>query len=363
MNIAAWILGLAAGAVFVLVVAVWFYAASLRRFRIDLFYALHERVPTGDGSHVEIRRLPSAETPHPGRPPVLLVHGLGFNHRNQDLTEELSLGRYLARAGRDVWLLTLRSGREDLSFAEERRCTFDQMAREDLPRGIEAVRQRTGGGPLDYVGFSMGGMLLYAALGTTVPSDALRRVAIVGSPAVIRPPLRSLAKVARAIPGFIIPTLRLRLVSNFMAFGAEMIRTPVHHWIYNPANVDGGVAGHALVNGFVNIPAGLAAEFVTWAGNGSPVTFAGVPVTTSLQKVTPPALFIAGRSDHLAPPEAVQLAFEAWGKDGKVEKAFTVASIEAGAAANYGHGDLVLGREAAKDVFEPVRRWLDELAA
>ena len=43
-------------------------------------------------------------------PPVLLVHGVGANHRNNDLHPDFSLARHLAALGRDVWLLTLRSG-------------------------------------------------------------------------------------------------------------------------------------------------------------------------------------------------------------------------------------------------------------
>jgi pimeloyl-ACP methyl ester carboxylesterase len=235
------------------------------------------------------------------------------------------------------------------------------MARYDVPVGVDEVLARTGADRLDYVGFSMGGMLMYACLGRFVSPDELRRVVIIGSPARIRPPLAMLAQVARIVPHWIVPTLRLRIVSRFMAFGAELIHTPIHRWIYNPENVDRGVAAHSLVNGFVNIPGGLAREFVRWSSDGEAVRYAGTPVTETLRDAPTPVLFVAGADDRLAPVEAVKLAHDAWGADaGGTPKRLLVAGVEQGAAADYGHGDLAIGRFAEQDVFEPVSEFLEE---
>lgn len=357
MTIALWI----GAATLIALVASWLhYRYWVGRLTVDLDYELFERLDTEDGSQVELRRLPASEDHGRSGPPVLLVHGLALNHRNNDMTEDLSLGRYLARCGRDVWLLTLRSGREDLSWREERRATFENMARYDVSVGVDEVLSRTGAAELDYIGFSMGGMLMYACLGRFVAPAKLRRVVIIGSPARIRPPLAMLAMIARLVPGWIVPTLRLRIVSRFLAFAAELIHTPIHRWVYNPENVDRGLAGHALVNGFVNIPGGLAAEFVRWASHGECVRYEGTPVTDTLRAASVPALFVAGAGDRLAPPEAVRIAFDAWGADDGVLKRLRIVGIDQGAAADYGHGDLAIGRFAEQDVFEPVAGFLDE---
>lgn len=340
----------------VFIVASWaHYAFWVRRLTLELDYELHERLPTPDGSAVELRRLP-CERPTEG-PPVLLVHGLALNHRNNDMTEDLSLGRHLARSGRDVWLLTLRSGREDLSWREERHASFEQMAVNDLPVGVDAVLKHTGASRLDYVGFSMGGMLLYAAVGGSIDETCLRRAAIIGSPATIQPPLAILSLIARIIPHWIVPTLRLRIVSRFLAFAAELIHTPIHHWVYNPENVERGLAGYALVNGFVNIPSGLAKELLSFASSGE-VVFDGAPVLDTLRHVEVPTLFVAGAGDRLAPPESVRLAYDAWGADAGTQKDFRIIGIDQGAAADYGHGDLAVGRFADQDVFDPVQEFL-----
>lgn len=355
------ILALAAiTALIVTLVASWLhYRYWVGRFTLELEYELEERVRTEDGSAVELRRLPASVDRGRSGPPVLLVHGLALNHRNNDMREDLSLGRHLARAGRDVWLLTLRSGRDDLSWREEREASYERMARYDLPLGVAEVRRRTGAPALDYVGFSMGGMLLYAAVGRFVRPASLRRVVIIGSPASIQAPLATLSALARLVPHWVVPTVRLRIASRMLAFASEWVATPVHRWIYNPDNVDRGVATEALVNGFVNIPARLAAEFVRWAADGGVVRYGGEPVTEGLRRIDRPALFVAGAADRLAPPSAVALAFDAWGADvPDVQKAMCVMGIDQGVSADYGHGDLAVGRFAEDEVFEPVAEFL-----
>lgn len=348
-----------AAAAVALLAASWaHYVFWVRRFTLELPYELVETVRTPDGSAVELRRVPRAPHLIEGAPPVLLVHGIALNHRNNDLTEDLSLGRALARTGRDVWLLTLRCARDDLGYFEERKISFESMAKHDLRTGIEAVLERTGAERLDYVGFSMGGMLMYAAAGRFVDADTLRRVVIIGSPASIEPPLAMLSMIARYVPHWIVPTLRLRIVSRFLAFMSEWFRTPIHHWIYDPDNVDAGMAPYAMVNGFVNIPAPLAAEFVRWAADEGAVRFEGTPVTETLRSVETPVFFLAGAGDRLAPPAAVREAFEAWGEDAGADKSFHVVGLEHGAAADYGHGDLAIGRFAEQDVFDPVSAFL-----
>ncbi|MGE0785473.1 MAG: lipase family alpha/beta hydrolase [Sandaracinaceae bacterium] len=361
---------LAVAAVAIGLVASWLhYGYWVRRFTLDVPYESVERIPTGDGSFVELRRLPSvaprelvdegSDESEDDRPPVLLVHGIALNHRNNDLTEDISLGRALGRSGRDVWLLTLRCGRDDLPWREERLVSFERMARYDLAAGIEAVLERTGARQLDYVGFSMGGILLYAAIGRTVPAEHLRRVAIIGSPAKIEAPFAILSKIARFVPHWLVPTLRLRLVGRMLAFMSEWFKTPIHHWIYQVDNVDRGMAPYAMVNGFVNIPYPLASEFVRWAASDGAVRYGGEKVIDGLRAVSTPVFFVAGAADRLAPPHTVRLAYDAWGEEVEgVDKAFRVVGIEGGAAADYGHGDLAIGRFAEQDVFDPVRAFL-----
>src|SRR6476469_492518 len=63
---------------------------------------------TTDGWRLAVTRYrpAKAEGPLPSAP-VLLVHGIAANRYNFDLTDDLSLARYLAARGYDVWLVEL----------------------------------------------------------------------------------------------------------------------------------------------------------------------------------------------------------------------------------------------------------------
>lgn len=330
-----------------------------RRLALSLEYTTAEELTTEDGATIELRRVPipsgAAEQP---LPPVLLVHGLGANHRNQDVHPDYSLARYLAALGRDVWLLTLRTGRRPRSRRARAKLRFEAMARFDLPLAVETILERTGEASLDYVGFSMGGMLLYAAIGRTVPEASVRRAVIVGSPGFVGVS-RWLRPLLRLVPRVLIPTLPLRLGARAIAFASEWFPTPLHHMVYNPRNVSPGITRAALVNVIEDVPAALNADFAEWAANGGAICAGGAPALDGLAEIQIPALFMAGTADRVAPIAAVRSAFEAWGKRRPlVPKRFVVVGRDFGHHENYGHGDLALGAHVGVDLFEPIARFL-----
>jgi pimeloyl-ACP methyl ester carboxylesterase len=330
-----------------------------RRLGVILTYELEERIATPDGTCIELRRLPRGSDVSFDLPPVILVHGLGANHRNNDLDADLSLARTLQVAGRDVWLVTLRSGLSRLTRAEVKLVRFAAMVRHDLPLAIDTVLERTGSQKVDYVGFSMGGMLLYAALEHTVPQTKLRRVVTIGSPALIRPPWPLPRWLVRVPPLFLF-TLRLRLFARAGAFASEWVRTPFHRIIFNPDNVAPGIARRALANLVADVPGGLNMDFAVWALSADGrLMLDGESVLDRLAEVEVPALFFAGGADRIAPPEAVKAAHTAWGlRHPGIEKRFVLLSREAGAHGDYGHGDMALGLHVREDIFQPIVEFL-----
>ncbi len=329
------------------------YRHWVRRLSIEMEYVLTERIETPDGAVIELRRLPFGVT---HGPPVLCVHGIGIDHRNNDAVPAASLARFLAEQGRDVWLLTLRTGIEQSTSKQRRVMRFDAMARHDLPLAIEAVRSRTSARSIDYVGFSMGGMLLYAALGDTVPEDAIRRVVILGSPGRLFPPFRIVSFISRA-PRAFVPRLPLRIPARMIAFVADAFHTPIHHLVYNPRNVDRGVAPSTLMT-IRDIPSELMADFASFLADGGTVRFEGRDVLDRVRDHRTPALFFAGGADNIAPIAAVSAAYEAWGSNvPDVEKRLVRLEL-ASVGTDYGHGDLAIGRGARRDLFEPVLAFL-----
>jgi polyhydroxyalkanoate synthase subunit PhaC len=352
-------IGIMAGFIALLVAAV---VAHLRYWsrRLDhpLAYAETERHTTRDGSAFELRRIttPSATDT---LPPILIIHGLAANHRNDDLDEEASLARHLARSGRDVWLITLRCGRRDRTLAEGRLATFTAMAKHDVPDAVRRVLARTASASLDYIGFSMGGMLAYATLGATVPSELVRRVVIVGSPARVRIPLPVLHRL-RGLPSWIAPPAPFRVLSHLYAFAVEAFTTPIHRISINPDNVAPGKLRRTMVNMVEDVPASLNRELAKWALSDGKICVDDEPVLPRLATLQQPVRFFAGAADNLAPADAIKPAFEAWGSP---DKHLFVLGTAQGYSADYGHGDLAIGRNAAVEIYEPIRVFLAECGA
>ncbi|WP_050436233.1 alpha/beta fold hydrolase [Chondromyces crocatus] len=351
---------LALGAAVVAILATWahfrFWTA---RLSLALDYDVEDVLPTPDGAHIELRRVPrpaerAEAVEAAGLPPVLLVHGLGANHRNQDLHPDWSLARHLAALGRDVWLVTLRSGRLT-GWLERRRARFGAMVKHDVPMAVDAILGRTGKPKLDYVGFSMGGMLLYAALGRTVAAEKVRRVVIIGSPGQVRSP----TSLVKLIPRGFVPTVPVRSLAQGFAFASEWARTPLHGAFANPRNMAPGVTRLILMNLVRDIPSTLQADFLSWAAGDGEIRVDGERALDGLAGIGIPVLFFAGSADRVAPERAVRHAFEAWGRDRpETPKRMIVLGRDFGQKEDYGHGDLAVGAHVAAEIFEPVARFL-----
>ncbi len=347
-----WLVSL--GALAVLLLATWAHVAFWRRkLSLPLTYDEELRVPVDGNSWCELRRLKPA-TPS-ALPPVLMVHGIAINHRNIDAREDVSLARAMRDTGRDVWLLTLRSGRRDLTWRERHSIDFTTLAQHDIPQAITTVLAKTGAKQLDYLGFSMGGMLAYAAFGRTVPLEQIRRVVIMGSPGIVGAVLPG-TKIAAQIGRVWKPIVPSRLFTSLFAFVAEIVVTPLQHLFLNPHNNLPGLLHTFMIDATADIPGPLGMNMVQWAAKDGVVRFAGEPVLPGLAQVHAPVLFLAGGADKLGTPKSLRAAYEAWAGP----KQFILLAKSAGFSADYGHMDMVTGPQAPAEVFQPIIRFFAE---
>ena len=333
------------------------YLYWTRRFGVPMEYLLEDEIRTADGAYIMLYRLPLPVTMKTTRP-ALLVHGIGIDHRNNDMLPNASLARHLHDAGRDVWLLRLRSGGMVRRFHDAKKVRFGAMAKEDIALGVDTVLLRTDEKQLDYVGFSMGGMLLYAAITAKyLDFQKLAHVVIIGSPARVGHSIPFRALLQR-FPDAMVPTIPIRFLSRMFAFISELFDTPIHSFVVNAKNLDKGVAQRAMMT-VENAPSWLAVDFLGWMRAGGIVRVDGKDVIEGLAEVNVPALFFVGGVDRLAPEHAVRPAFEAWGSAvPDIEKRFVLLSTATGALADYGHGDLAFGRHARVDLFDPIEIFL-----
>lgn len=358
-----WWIAVVVGLFLLLVVSWWAHLRYwLRLLSVELDYASVERLPTEDGSAIELRRIaaPPGVAQGSDLPPVLMVHGLGANHRNSDLHPDASLARHLAAKGRDVWLLTLRSGLGGLRRWDRRRVFFAAILRHDLPMAVEAVCDRTQASQVDYIGYSMGGMLLYSGIDRTVPASRIRRAVFIASPAYVAPPVKIL-RVFRHWPNRLIPDLPLRLIARTWAF--MVARKAAPKVFGNRRNVSPILARTAMVSVIEDVPGPLQADFARWAFADGFIRVDGENVLERLDGVRVPALFLAGTVDTLAPPSSVRYAYEAWGRNHPdVRKEWRLYGRSEGYAGNYGHGDFLVGAHVETEVFAPITEFLTEAA-
>lgn len=346
----------------------WLHLRFWKRLSVTLAYEAVETLVMPDGGTIELRRVGRSELSGPegesSAVPVLMVHGLAMNHRNHDTAEDASLARYLRGQGRDVWLLTLRSGRPSRSLKRPRewlygpaQSDFAAMVKYDLPIAVREVLARTGQPQLDFAVFSMGGMLLYAGLDRTVDAKLVRRAAVFASPARVRP-LGAL-NLSRFLPAGLSPSVPMVLMTRSFAFFPRLVPSFLWRRLYNPSNVDTKVERSMLWDVWEDIPGRLGSDFVGWSARGGALTVDGTEVLPGLAKVNVPACFFAGSIDWLAPVATVHAGFDAWGKQVPgLEKHFVVLGRHAGTHDEYGHCDISFGRHAKTEVFEPAARFL-----
>lgn len=329
-----------------------------RRLYVPTDYEHEQVLDTEDGCTIVLRRLPRPDGEIVG-PPVLMVHGLCANHRNNDLVPEHSIARHLRARGRDVWLVTLRSGHPMRTWRARARVRFDHMVEHDIPLAIREVLRQTSASQLDYLGYSMGGMLMYGAVAHSDVCERVRRVVIVGSPPILRTPwlLRGAMVVGARLPRALVPTIHTRFFATAFAFASDALFTPAHRLATaERAALRRGLASRAMVAAIADMPGPLVADFCAWqAGRGGHVTYRNTPVLDLLPAAEMPALFIAGTLDPLGRVAAMRAAFDAWGAG---EKHFIELGRASGARSDYSHADMILTAHAAEEVFEPIARFL-----
>jgi poly(3-hydroxyalkanoate) synthetase len=292
-----------------------------------------------------------------GAEPLLLVHGVGANRYNFDLTDDTSLARYLAQSGYDVWLVELRgrgySMRPRLFSGVRYDWSFDEYCEKDLPAAADTVLRASGAKRLHLVGFSVGALASYAFL-----SDPHRKVEVasltsIGGPATFK-------RAGSHVSGRIVRSvrwLRHRFFMRVLAPISGYLHPQPLHLIYNPENTSGPVQRRAMVNLIANFSHNELLQYADWLVND---TFRSIDqrrdYRAELPRITLPILFLAGPRDLLAPPDAVKDAYDAVSS---TEKRFVICSRAQKFSVNYGHFDMLIGKHAPAEIYPVLRDWLD----
>lgn len=310
------------------------------------------RVVTADGWTLDLRRVPATGGPPRARP-VVLMHGIVTNGRNWDVEVEHSLVRYLSARGFDVWVPSLRGVGQSEQRDED--YPFDVHVESDVPAIIAYVQAATGAKEVDWVGHSMGGMVLYAHLARG--GQGIGRAVTLGSPVRFAwgGRMESLARSAGSMASAFRWPLQA-LTHSTMPLHGEW-DGPAERLLMSRALTPAATWRTFVAVGVDDPPPALIAQFVGWVQRGQFDALSGqTDYLEGLEAVSVPTLVVAGKIDGIAPPWSVRPAFE---KLGTANKRWLLLGEANGMAGDYNHMDMLLSPHAKTDLYPHIAAWLE----
>jgi len=331
--------------------------------------ARHHRAKTADGWELALVQYVPEGTPT-GRP-VLLCHGISANGRHMDLDETHSLARWFVSQGREAWILSIRgtglSDRADRRAGRAPGYSFDTVWQQDFSAAIDYVRTHAQAWPahlrgtnadIDYVGHSMGGMLIYAYL--SQGGEGVNAAVTLGSPTRLdgggdlQPRVIAATRTVIA-PDGVIPMENGALVS--MAWQGRTEDSLFERLLYNPANTTPESWRRLVAIGTADISGALWLQFGRWVETGAFDSADGkIDYRRDMSRIRTPVLVVSGKVDRIAPPPAVKDGYRALGGP----KRFLLMAEENGVQADYGHMDYLLGERASTELWPHLLDFLAE---
>lgn len=314
-------------------------------------------------------RLATYHYPQKGRRrhPVILVHGLGSNRFDLDFPDpRLSLAKFLHRQGYDTWVIELRgAGKSHQGGVVRRnlarwraRWDFDDYIFRDLPALAALIRKKTGRKKFHWIGHSLGGTIVYAAL-ETLGSETIASGVTLGA-----------AMSASAKPGFIrwllkfdplyktIPFLPVKTLARAGSCFAEWLVPMEDNQYYARGNIDPKTIRAGLRNAVENISTTLFLQLHDWYKNNHFQSHERkFSFRNNLKKIKAPVLVCAGSVDRLTPYPDVHSGYR---EIGSRRKKFVVFGRDHGCRTEYAHLDLLWGKNAPREVFPVIADWLDQ---
>lgn len=277
---------------------------------------------------------------------VLLVHGFGQNRHAWHLAGR-SFVAHLALEGFDVFNLDLRGHGRSRAAGSARAAEVASYVEHDVPRAVAAARAVSGFDKVFAVGHSRGGLILYAAskrlhreLAGVVTLAAPYRFGQ-GNP-LLRAGAGALAAVSSRVDprwGFPMGVVRETFTRTRALWEARGVPLPLRAW--HPGAFEPALLEEYLARAFDDPSMGEFSD-LAWAGSA----FAR-DMRAAWRRASVPTLVIAGREDLLAPEASVRPGYDDAHTRDRTWRALP-----------FGHGDLLLGREAPRLTWPEVTHWL-----
>jgi pimeloyl-ACP methyl ester carboxylesterase len=328
---------------------------------------------TEDGWRLGVRHYRSSN-PDPGKLPVVLCHGLGLNATFWTITDN-HLACQMALRGYDVFVFDIRGAGENAHLGRHDRInkimrrtffkecgegdwTVDDLVHYDVPAILDYVERQTGRDRVNWVGHSLGGMLIFPYLELTPHPERIANFVGMGSTIILAEiPQRDMLLANRL----------LRILSLFASPGRlgrplAFCRLPGMGWIdrfyYSNENVDRETISRFYGYTLEDTGPGALRQLDPYLEYGHMLSADGtIDYSARLGEIRTPTLLVAGDGDIMSDVRSTDLTFAALGSP---DKSIIRFGKSQGHVADYGHCDLVWSRHAPKEIFPPIIDWLDQ---
>jgi pimeloyl-ACP methyl ester carboxylesterase len=328
---------------------------------------------TPDGWKLALHRY-APEKVDPSRMPVILCHGLGYNSRFWDLVPANNLAEFLRDRGWDTWLLDLRGvgastkpfwywlrgpdlsvfGNPDVEFTQLE-WNIEDLILEDVPTAVDFVRKETGAASVAWVGHSLGGIIGMGHIERNPQDSGIGCLVGAATPMIVPQPATVFQRDIKHLR-FVLTAMNNRWQSMAQALTLGQLKTPVDEFYHNEKNMDHVTLQMVRMRVAEDVPAPVLDQLLAMAETGDLTSPDGrFNYSKELSRLTLPALFIAGKVDHSADPEAIHYAYE---RVASKDKTFRLFGLAWGDSIDYGHDDLILGKRAKEEVFPVIENWL-----
>jgi len=232
---------------------------------------------------------------------------------------------------------------------------LDDYVLKDLPAIIDTVKSHTGHSRVIWIGHSMGGMVMYCYLERARRNDVAAFVAV-ASPVAMSQPANDHYRRALEHRDLILLGRALFNVQLPGSVGSWTGKLPDEAFRCNPRNMDVDVNKAVYRYALEDVSSALLLQLEALARTGHLKSAdAKFDYTAELGRVRTPILCISGKIDNVCEPANVRFAYE---HVGSTDKTYREIGLANGFSADYGHLDLVLGRNAPRDVYPLIRDWI-----
>ncbi|WP_078128256.1 alpha/beta hydrolase [Leptospira alexanderi] len=320
---------------------------------------------TEDGWDLTLEHFP----PAPGSPskkyPVILCHGSIANRTYMKINEKSSIVGRLQKEGYDVWLLDLRGRRDagypSLFFGDK---TFsygtDDYIQYDADAAIKHVLNSTGKDKVNWIGHSMGGMIIYSRIGSLGEKRIVNFVAI-GSSAILDSPSSALKRwvslswLANVLP--VVPSetwIGIEGATGIPFLPQKFLKEVFWH----EPNIDSSILSGVKTTSINPGTKKEVLQFQDLVESGELRSLdRKISYSNGLKNIKIPTLLIAGRRDKIGTTYSLRYAYDTISSE---DKTLFIVSRANNHSEDYGHMDLIVGKNADKDVFIPLVAWLNK---